>query len=443
VRSDPRNMTNLRKRTTAIQELAERFAAEAPTLIDALVSDFHFARGAAPRHVQEALAYLMAWPADDAAAVNEAVRSGQRKGSGAVAILLHEDAPLTSFARTLPAAFLAGAQQCVVNVPPTAEATRALLDKICSSLPGVVVQNDRAGAFLFRSLTDAYTRTIWAGGAADLMAPLEDLIQDTRSHVVFEGPGNDAIVVGSDADIDAAAHATAKLAFRDGGLDPASPNRVYVPEDLHDAFSDKLCEYAAAYEIADYNDASCSISPMRSEEAREHINDVLDEAEDEDAELAVGLDFRNFEGQEQPTLYATVVTGCNPGLRIVTERCHGPVLSVVPYEDDVALFSGLDQSAGPDGQVGAGVTLIGGEDLREELGRRFTYVFGEEGPYASDAREARLAWGGGPTSWTFMGGPDGMKRRYGSVDLTYAFSRDALTSRARWRRRTEEAAAAK
>ncbi len=436
-------MTSLRKRTTAIQELAERFAAQAPALIDALVSDYNFARGAAPRHVQEALAYLMAWPANDASAVHEGIASGERRAAGAAAIQLHEDAPFTSFARAMPAAFLAGSQQVVVNASADATATIALLQQICAPLPGVVVQGDRVGAFLFRSLTDAYTRTIWAGGAADLLAPFEALIQDTRSHVVFEGPGNDAIVVGEDADVDAAAHAAAKLAFRDGGLDPASPNRVYVPEAMQDDFNDKLCEYAAAYPIAQYTDASCSISPMRSEAAREHINDVLDEAEDEGAELAVGLDFRNFEGQDEPTLYPTVVTGCRGDLRIVIERCRGPVLAVVPYEDAVDLCTALDQSAGPDGQVGSAVSLIGGEDLKCELARRFTYVFGAEGPHGAEAREARLAWGGGPACWTFMGGRDGMKRRYGPVDLTRAFSRDALTSRARWQRRSEEAAAAR
>jgi acyl-CoA reductase-like NAD-dependent aldehyde dehydrogenase len=425
-------MTNLRKRTTAIQDLAQRFAASAPSLIDAMVADFQLARGAAPRHVQEALAYLLAWPSDEAAAVHASVRTGQRRSAGGVAIHIHEDAPLTSFARVVPAAFLSGAPQILVNVPARAATTRDLLASLCEGLPGVHVSGEGAGSFLFRALTDAWVRTIWAGGAADLMAPLEELIEETNSHIIFEGLGNDAIVVADEADMDEAARITARLVFRDGGLDPASPRRVYVPEHLQDAFNDRICAYAAALPVERWTDARCTISPMRSEEAREHINDVLDEAEDAGADLAVGLDFRDFPGQQEPTLYPTVVTGCAPDLRIVTEGCRGPVLSVVPYTDAVGLFSALDQSAGPDGQVAAAVSLIGDASLRDELSRRFARVFDQEGPYSAQARAARLQWGGGPQTWRLAPGKMGLERRYGPVDLTLAFTRDSLPGRTHW-----------
>ena len=280
-------------------------------------------------------------------------------------------------------------------------------------------------------------------------APFGDLIQDTRSHVIFEGWGNDAIVVAADADLALAARQVAKMAFRNGGIDPASPGRVYVPEDLHDEFSDLLCDIAADYTIAHHGDADCSITPMRTEAAREQINDLLDEAEDADAELAVGLDFRNFPDESEqaagPTLYPTVVTGCRGELRIVTTRCRGPVLPVSPYSDGADLFTSLDHSAGPDGQVGAAATLIGGQAFADELRRRFTYVLsGPGGPFDKSALKDRLRWGGGPASWTFAAGPDGMRRRFGPVDLTHAFSRDTLTSRARWssRKSTREEAAA-
>ena len=445
--SDPGSMNDLRKRTIAIQQLGERFATEAPTLTEALVSDLQFARGAAPEHIQEAAALIREWTKDDAAAVHPDVRSGERRASGAVAIQVHDDAPLTSLARALPGAFLSGASQCVVNLPPKATQTAEALRQMCRGLPGVIIRNEHSGTFLMRALTDAYTRTIWAGGNNDLLAPFGDLIQDTRSHVIFEGRGNDAIVVGADADLTVAARITAELAFRNGGIDPASPNRVYVPESLHDEFSDLLCELASDYAIAHHGDASCRITPMRTELARDQINDLLDEAEDEDAELAVGLDFRNFPEQTQPTLYPTVVTGCGGTLRIVTTRCRGPVLPVSPYSDDADLCTSLDESAGPDGQEGAAATLIGAHSLSDALGRRFSYVLsGEQGPFGAGAQAARLRWGGGPASWTITAGPEGMRRRFGPVDLTHAFSRDTLTSRARWSSRKasrEEAAAAK
>lgn len=434
-------MTDLSKRTTAIQELSERFASEASALTDSLVSDLQLARGAVPGHIDEATALLQAWSQPDA--IDGAVHTGDRRATGAVALSLHPDAPLTSFARTLPAAFLAGANQCVVNLPQGAKATANLLDTLCDGIPGVIVSCDPTGTFLFRALTDAFTRTVWAGGAEDLFTPLEALMADTRSHVVFEGWGNDPFIVADGADLDAAAARAADAVFRNGGIDPAAPNRIYVPASQHDDFCDKLCDLAAAYEIAHHNDAACSITPLR-DGVRDPINDWLDEAEDADAELAVGLDFRNFPKQSNPTLYPTVVTGCQADLRIVTTRCRGPVVSVVPYSDDAELLTFLDMTAGPDGQVGAAAMVEGGGPrLFDELSRRVAHVLGQGSPFDAAHALARLSWGGGPASWTVKPGPSGLEKRFGPVSLTHAFSRDALTSRARWRSRTEQAAAAR
>ncbi|HCH65406.1 MAG: hypothetical protein CL927_12220 [Deltaproteobacteria bacterium] len=423
--SDVQGMEHSTPHSHVISTLAQRFATEAPALIDALVFDYQFARGAAPRHVQEALAYILAWPSVQVAPPSHADPDRPAQVCGGTAILLHDDAPFTSFARTVPAAVLSGCDRIVVNVAAEATATRALLERVCSQLPNVEIQAERSSTFLFRALTDADIRTVWAGGDAHLLAPFEALVESSGCQVFLESPGNDPIIVADGADIDAVARETARLAFRDGGLDPASPNRVYVLEALHDAFSTRVCAYAAAYEMAQYNDIACSVSPMRSREAREHIYELLDEAEQSGAVPAVGLIFRQFSGQTEPTLYPTVVVDCRATLRIVRERTRGPVLPLVPYSDTDALLKMLDDTAGPDGLVGAAVTLFGDAALQEPLSKRFSYLCGKGGPHASDTREARLAWGGGPASCRLLSGREGLERRYGPVDLMTFFSHAA------------------
>jgi acyl-CoA reductase-like NAD-dependent aldehyde dehydrogenase len=416
INSDSWTMRTRTSHAHVIQQLAARFATEAPALIDALVDDHRFARGAAPRHVQEALACLLAWPSKESG-------DGRGRISGSAGILLHEDAPFTSFARTLPAAVLSRCRRIVVNVPREAENTRSVLARICAHLPDVTIEAERSGTFLFRTLTDPDMHSIWAGGSPDLLQPFEALIEATTCQVIFEGPGNDPIVVGADMDVDAAARATAKLAFRDGGLDPASPNRVYVPESLHDAFAERVCAYAASYVMAAHTDIACSVAPLRSQATRQRIEGRLEEAEQAGAVLAEGREYRQYAGQAEPTLVPTVAIDCRGDLRIVTERARGPVLPVVPYRDPEALLAMLDATADPDGGVGSAVTLLGGEALRASLAPRFSYIFGADGPHAPNSREARLAWGGGPASWTLQGSPDGLERRFGPVDLIRVFSR--------------------
>lgn len=411
-------MTSRSKRTTAIQLLAGRLALAAPTLIDDLVSDLHFDRGAAPRHVEAALAYLVTWGSRAGPSVGS---DGPRRASGAVALHLHPDAPLTSFARTLPAAFLVGASQVVVNLPGHAPRLRATLARICAPLPGVVVESGPASAFLVRAFTDAFVHTVWAGGALDLLAPFEALIQETRSHVVFEGRGTDAIVVGPDADVRTSAQRSARLAFRDGGRDPAAPSRVYVPAAQHDTFVAALQACAEAFEGEPAPRPDGSGSDLRTPDDRPAL-----ELERPAARSA----------RPRPT----VVPACGPTHPAVTQRCRGPVLAVVPYADADAVLEALDQTAGPDGQVGCAVTLLGGAALRPALSRRFTYIFDADGPSGTSARSARLAWGGGPTTWTLTTGPHGLCRSHGPVDLVQAFSRASLTSRARWRAKVQAAA---
>ncbi len=403
-----------------IQQLAEHFASEAPALIDALVHDHRFARGAAPRHVQEALACILAWPALQ----REPGGGAGRRPSGSASILLNDNAPFTSFARTLPAAVLSQCRRVIVYVPRASERTRTVLSRVCAHLPAVSIEAERPGTSLFRSLTDPDMHTIWVAGASDLLEPFQALIESTTCQVIFEGPGNDPIVVAPDADLDAAARATAMLAFRDGGLDPASPNRVYVSASMHDAFAARVSAYAASYVMAVHTDISCSVSPLRSAAAREHIQRLVDEALEAGASLTKGeLEYGQFAEQAEPTLFPSVVTGCRSDLRIVTERVPGPVLPLVPYGDPASLFAMLDAATDPHGGVGSAVTLLGGETLREGLAARFPYIFGAGGPHASESREDRLSWGGGPSSWTLQGSPDGLTRAFGPVDLVQVFSR--------------------
>ena len=432
-------MSDLHKRTLAIQQLKERFAAEAPALTKALVSDRQLAEAAAPPHVVEATQLIGAWLVDSAAAVHPQVRSGQRQAAGAVAISVHDDAPLTSLARTLPAAVLAGARQCVVNLPQQAEQTAAVLRRICRGIAGLTVGTEPSSTFILRALADPYIRTIWVGGSEDLLAPFDDLICDTRSHIILEGHGNDAIVVGPDADLTRAARAAARMVFRSGGLDPAAPARVYVHAGVHDAFTALLRRCLRT-------DAPV---PPRGALDSNHIDALIRQARQAGAELSVGRKLRAvIDHPPGPMTQPTILSGCRGDLRIVTTRCRGPILPVVPYSDDADLFTALDRSAGPDGQVGAAATLFGAPALADGLGRRFAHLLrSSQGPFGMGARRARICWGGGPTSWSLTAGPDGMRRRYGPVDLTHAFTRNMPTSRARWssRRasRQEAAAAAK
>jgi acyl-CoA reductase-like NAD-dependent aldehyde dehydrogenase len=410
------------KRTTAILAFADRLSASVDGLAGDLAEDLQMAAGFARRaHVPEAVELLRAWTPGLDFPYHPALRTGARRPLGAVAVHLPPEAPITAFARVVSAAFIAGVPQILVNAPGPRVAARlsALVDGV---LPGVIVAHDDADTFLFRALTDAFTRAVWVGGSRRQLQPFGALIRETRTRVVLESAGNDPAVVGPDADVVRAAQIVADGAFRNGGLDPARIGRVYVHADVHEAFLAALCDAASALGVERWDDDGADVSPMSSGADRDDLLAWMDAAEDAGASLDVGVDFRGFDGQAQPTLYPTVVSGCAPDLDIVTRAKRGPLVPVVAWTDEDELAAQLDA-----GGEGAALTAIGlGADTLAALRERFAHVFVDAGPFDAAAAAARHDW---PSQVWDPGAATGSER-FGPAQLCLEFSRPAPPARA-------------
>jgi len=409
------------KRTTAILAFADRLSASVDGLANDLAEDLQMAAGFARRaHVPEAVALLQSWSPRLDFPYHPALRTGARRPLGAIAVQLPPEAPVTAFARVVSAAFIAGVPQILVNAPGPRLAARlaSLADGL---LPGVVVGHDDADTFVFRALTDAFTRAIWVGGNRRQLQPFGALIRETRTRVVLESAGNDPAVIGPDADVAHAAALVAASAFRNGGLDPARVGRVYVHEDIHEDFVAALCDAASALEVERWDEDAADVSPLRSAKDRDELLAWMDAAEDAGASLDVGVDFRAFDGQAHPTLYPTVVTGCAPELDIVCRPKRGPLLPVVRWADADGLEAALD--AGGDGSA---VTALGlGADALRPLRERFAHVLVGTGPFEAAAAGARHDW---PSQIWDPGAETGAERM-GPAQLCLEFSRPAPPAR--------------
>ncbi|UVE93972.1 aldehyde dehydrogenase family protein [Dietzia sp. B32] len=100
---------------------------------------------------------------------------------------------------------------------------------------------------------------------------------ETLTPVVIEGGGKDALLVDSDADLDAAADQAVFGAMGNAGQTCAGVERIYVHSDVHDAFVQKFTAKVRA--LTPGNSTSSSYGPMtlpaQVDIVRRHVKDAL------------------------------------------------------------------------------------------------------------------------------------------------------------------------
>ncbi|MFC9753452.1 aldehyde dehydrogenase family protein [Streptomyces sp. NPDC056921] len=150
---------------------------------------------------------------------------------------------------------------------------------------------------------------------------------------LMELGGKGAAVVLDDADLDSAvAGIGTTFSFYSGQICTA-PTRVLVQRDVHDALIEKLAAYAGYLKVGDPAARGTVVGPVISAAHRDRVESYIELGRKEGArvvtggERPAGLD-RGF--YVAPTLLAD----CTNEMRVVREEIFGPVVVVVPFDDE-------------------------------------------------------------------------------------------------------------
>ena len=146
--------------------------------------------------------------------------------------------------------------------------------------------------------------------------------------------GKSAAIVLADADLDAALPALSAGAFGNTGQVCASLSRVLVHRSRADEVVDGLAARAAAQRVGDPFDPTTQQGPLVSERQRERVDGYIAIGRHEGAKLVTGGG--RPAGLErgwyvEPTVFAD---GDN-SMRIAQEEIFGPVVLVIPFDDEV------------------------------------------------------------------------------------------------------------
>jgi acyl-CoA reductase-like NAD-dependent aldehyde dehydrogenase len=147
-----------------------------------------------------------------------------------------------------------------------------------------------------------------------------------KKKVNLELGNSTPLIVAGDADIEAAASATATHGFSFAGQSCISIQRVYVERGAYDDFVAGLVPKVEQLVLGDPADEETDVGPVIDEDARDRILEWVDEARAGGAEILTGGE---LDGE---LIKPTVIANASPDLKVSCEEVFGPVVVVNAYD---------------------------------------------------------------------------------------------------------------
>ena len=177
----------------------------------------------------------------------------------------------------------------------------------------------------------------------------------TVKRVAQELGGKSANIILDDADFAAAVKAGAEEMFFNTGQSCDAPSRMLVPAARMDEAAAVAAEVAGATKVGNPGDETTEVGPLVSELQWNKVQGLINKGIEEGATVAAGGPGRPDDLEKGYYVRPTVFANVNNQMTIAREEIFGPVLSIIPYEDeDEAVSIANDTLYGLSGYVSSG-----------------------------------------------------------------------------------------
>ncbi|WP_426572212.1 aldehyde dehydrogenase family protein [Aquihabitans sp. McL0605] len=154
----------------------------------------------------------------------------------------------------------------------------------------------------------------------------------TMKRLLLELGGKGACLVFDDADLGAATSGIASVWGFHSGQICTAPTRVLAQRGIYDQLVENLTAVPAFLTVGDPRDTATLVGPLISSAQRDRVLTHIQGGIDGGAELAAGGDRPDIAKgfYVNPTLF----TGCTNAMAISREEIFGPVVVVIPFDDE-------------------------------------------------------------------------------------------------------------
>lgn len=172
------------------------------------------------------------------------------------------------------------------------------------------------------------------GGIAVYRAAAEGL-----KTVTLELGGKSANIVFADANIGNAVNGAISGIFAASGQTCIAGSRLLVQRSVHDQVVEGVVKLAGMARLGNPADLATQVGPITTQAQRARVLSYLDIARAEGAEAVLGGRIPEAPGlRDGWFVEPTIFTGVNNHMRIAREEVFGPVLSVIPFDDEDEAF---------------------------------------------------------------------------------------------------------
>ncbi|MFF6780604.1 NADP-dependent succinic semialdehyde dehydrogenase [Streptomyces sp. NPDC012510] len=153
---------------------------------------------------------------------------------------------------------------------------------------------------------------------------------DEIKKTVLELGGSDPYVVLPSADLDRAAKVAVTARAQNTGQSCIAAKRFIVHADVYDAFAERFVAGMNALKVGDPLEEDTEVGPLSSEQGREDLEELVDEAVESGATVLCGGERPDGPGWYYPP---TVLADITPEMRIHREETFGPVATLYRVAD--------------------------------------------------------------------------------------------------------------
>ena len=157
----------------------------------------------------------------------------------------------------------------------------------------------------------------------------------TLKHVTLELGGKSPLIIFDDADLDNAVSAALMANFYTQGEICSNGTRVFVHEEIHDEFLERLVTRTSKMKIGDPMDPDTHVGALISEEHMEKVLSYIEAGKEAGARVVIGGD-RPADPALSRGFFVepTVFDACTDDMTIVREEIFGPVMAVLSFRDE-------------------------------------------------------------------------------------------------------------
>ena len=172
----------------------------------------------------------------------------------------------------------------------------------------------------------------FTGGEAGGLSVYRSAVEGLK-HVTLELGGKSPNVVFDDAVLENAVNGVISGIFAASGQTCIAGSRLLVQRSIQDEFVERLVALAKTARIGDPRLSDTQVGPVTTQQQRQRVLDYVRIARDEGARCALGGGTPDNLGDGW-FVEPTILTDVNNGMRIAREEVFGPVLAVIPFDNE-------------------------------------------------------------------------------------------------------------